>query len=106
MSDSIPEASLDERIWLTVAAIPSGRIATYGDIAARAGLPGGARRVGAALRRLPAGSGIPWYRVVNARGTSSLPEGSGGARRQQQLLADEGVSLELPLSQLFPRHRW
>ena len=85
--------SIDERIWLTVTASPRGRIATYGDVAERAGLPGAARRVGAALRRLPAGSTVPWHRVVNASGRSSLPPGAQGADRQLARLADEGVLL-------------
>ena len=98
--------SLDERIWLTVSAIPHGRIATYGDIARRAGLPGAARRVGAALRKLPRDTRVPWHRVVNASGKSSLPPGAQGQDRQREKLADEGVLLESGGQKVLARYRW
>ncbi|MEM6545688.1 MAG: MGMT family protein, partial [Pseudomonadota bacterium] len=40
MEDDKDAPSLDQRIWLTVNAIPPGKVATYGDIAERSGLPG------------------------------------------------------------------
>ena len=52
--------------------IPRGRVATYGQIARLANLPGQARLVGYALSALEDGSRIPWHRVVNARGRISL----------------------------------
>ena len=101
-----PTRELDERIWLTVSAIPRGRVATYGDVAERAGLPRGARRVGAALRRLPADSSVPWHRVVNASGRSSLPPGRRGADRQLTRLAGEGVLLGAGGKAVLARYRW
>ena len=98
--------SLDERIWLTVSAIPRGRIATYGDIARRAGLPGAARRVGAALRKLPRDTRVPWHRVVNASGKSSLPPGAQGEDRQRTRLAAEGVVLARGGQKILARYRW
>jgi methylated-DNA-protein-cysteine methyltransferase-like protein len=78
-----------ERIYAVVRRIPRGRVATYGQVAALAGLPGHARQVGYALAALPAGSAVPWQRVVNARGLISLP---GAAAVEQRLrLAAEGV---------------
>ncbi|MEO1079822.1 MAG: methylated-DNA--[protein]-cysteine S-methyltransferase [Pseudomonadota bacterium] len=97
---------MDQAIWLTVCAIPAGSIATYGDVAERAGLPGAARRVGAALRKLPQGSEVPWHRVVNAQGRSSLPPGKGGADRQLARLADEGVLLGSGGRATLERYRW
>jgi methylated-DNA-protein-cysteine methyltransferase related protein len=58
-------------ILAAVRAIPRGRVATYGQIARLAGLGGQARRVGYALSALPAGSRVPWHRVVNAAGRIS-----------------------------------
>lgn len=77
------------RIYATVQRIPRGRVATYGQIAELAGLPGRARQVGYALHALPDGSPVPWQRVLNARGEISLPGLSGA--RQRALLAEEGV---------------
>ncbi|WP_439100711.1 MGMT family protein [Congregibacter sp.] len=100
------DSDLDQRIWLTVCAIPPGKLSTYGDVAERAGLPGAARRVGAALRKLPEGSKVPWYRVVNASGKSSLPQGSQGADRQRAHLAEEGVLLGAGGAAILRRYRW
>lgn len=80
------------RIYAAIARVPRGRVATYGQIAALAELPGRARQVGYALHALPPGSPIPWQRVVNARGEISL--GGACAARQRELLADEGVELD------------
>jgi len=80
-----------ERIWRTVARIPAGQVATYGQVAREAGLGRRARVVGRALRSLPAGSGVPWHRVVNARGEISLPAGSDSAKEQRRRLETEGV---------------
>lgn len=85
------EPDIDHRIWQVVALIPSGRVATYGDIASRAGLPGAARRVGHALKKLPGNTRIPWHRVVNAQGRISLPEHSASQYTQRQRLESEGV---------------
>jgi methylated-DNA-protein-cysteine methyltransferase-like protein len=65
------------RIYAVVARIPRGRVATYGQIARLAGLPGHARQVGYALAALREGSRLPWHRVVNAAGGIS-PRGGGG----------------------------
>lgn len=79
------------RIYTTVAQIPRGRVATYGEIAERAGLPRRARLVGHALSHLPAAHRVPWHRVINAQGRISLPAGSATAREQRQRLLAEGV---------------
>jgi methylated-DNA-protein-cysteine methyltransferase related protein len=84
-------AQLD-RIYAAVMAIPPGRVATYGQVAEAAGLPGRARLVGRALRELPEDSAIPWQRVVGAGGRIS-PRGDGESEyEQRQLLAAEGVA--------------
>ena len=57
-----------QRIYAAIAAIPRGRVASYGAIAARAGLPGRARLVGKLLGQTPADMPLPWYRVLRAEG--------------------------------------
>jgi len=84
--------SLHQRIHSVIAKIPRGRVATYGQIARLAGLPGQARLVGYALHALRAGSSIPWQRVVNARGGISTPDGPEG--RQRRLLKREGIRFD------------
>ena len=55
-----------ERIWQVVAMIPNGQVASYGQIAALAGMPRHARLVGRTMRELPKGSKLPWHRVGKA----------------------------------------
>ncbi|TXH62414.1 MAG: MGMT family protein, partial [Thiothrix sp.] len=50
----MPKLSKSARIYAVVQQIPSGCVATYGDIAKLAGLPRHARLVGYALHALPA----------------------------------------------------
>lgn len=81
-----------ERIWQVVAAIPSGSVATYGQVARLAGLPNHARLVGRTLRDLPDGTRLPWHRVVNARLCLS-PRGDASATAGQRArLEEEGVA--------------
>ncbi|SFC33706.1 methylated-DNA--protein-cysteine methyltransferase [Pragia fontium] len=81
------EPSLPTRIYTVVASIPAGKVTTYGTIARLAGAAGAARQVGIVLSRLPAGSKLPWFRVVNAQGKISLT-GPDYIRQKQALLAD------------------
>ncbi|MFC4764389.1 MGMT family protein [Dyella koreensis] len=90
-----------ERIYAAIAAIPPGRVASYGAIAARAGLPGRARLVGRLLGEVPDGMTLPWFRVLRASGEVALPRGSKGFREQCRLLKAEGVEVKngrVPLS--------
>ncbi len=81
-----------ERVYAVVRRIPRGRVATYGQVAALAGLPGHARFVGYALAALPAGSRVAWQRVVNAQGrVSPRRDGSGVEALQAAILRREGV---------------
>ncbi|WP_266171252.1 MGMT family protein [Dyella subtropica] len=89
------------RIYAAIAAIPPGRVASYGAIAARAGLPGRARLVGRLLGEVPDGMELPWFRVLRASGEVALPAGSRGFREQCRLLRAEGVEVKngrVPLS--------
>ena len=81
----------DERIWQVVFNIPKGSVATYGQVAKLADLPGYARYVGYVLKKLPAGSKLPWYRVVNAKGQLSFEVSSAQFQRQKSLLDNVGI---------------
>jgi methylated-DNA-protein-cysteine methyltransferase-like protein len=81
-------------IYAIVRRIPRGRVATYGQIAELAGLPGHARQVGYALHALPAGTALPWHRVLNARGALSLRREPGADLTQRLLLEREGIRFD------------
>ncbi len=84
---------LRTKIHAVVRRIPSGRVATYGQVAALAGFARHARQVGHALHDLPAASDLPWHRVVNARGEVSARAAVGWEDVQRDLLEQEGVEL-------------
>ena len=79
-----------ERIYAVVRRIPRGRVATYGQVAVLADLPGHARQVGYALHALDDES-VPWQRVINAQGRVSRRSNPGWEGFQRQLLEAEGV---------------
>ena len=80
-----------DRIYAAVRRIPEGRVATYGQIAALAGIGRHARQVGYALNTLPDDADVPWHRVINAQGRTSPRAAPGWERVQRQLLEGEGV---------------
>jgi methylated-DNA-protein-cysteine methyltransferase-like protein len=85
-------ASAYARILAVVATIPRGRVMTYGEVAAAAGLGRGARLVGWAMASV--GKRVPWQRVVGKRragvGQITIKDPVGGATQRMRLEA-EGV---------------
>jgi methylated-DNA-protein-cysteine methyltransferase-like protein len=94
------------RIYAVVRRIPVGRVATYGQIAELAGLPGHARQVGYALHALPQATALPWHRVINASGSVSRRAWPGAELTQRQLLEEEGVGFDLRGRVRLDRVRW
>lgn len=79
-----------QSIYRIARLIPSGRVATYGQIAAFEGTCT-ARMVGYAMASVPSGSDVPWHRVINGRGSISFSPGSDGYQLQRAMLESEGV---------------
>jgi methylated-DNA-protein-cysteine methyltransferase related protein len=79
------------RIHAVVRAIPPGRVASYGEVAALANLPRGARQVGRALREAPADVALPWHRVLRADGRLAFPAAHPARVEQTQRLRAEGI---------------
>ena len=80
-----------DKIWQIVHQIPKGRVASYGQVAKLAGLPGYARYVGTTMKKLPKDSKLPWHRVANAAGKLSFPLNSTEYQLQKSRLEAEGV---------------
>ncbi|MFK8052101.1 MAG: MGMT family protein [Woeseiaceae bacterium] len=74
-----------------VSRIPRGCVCSYGKVATLAGLANGAREVGRFMGQLPAGSDLPWHRVLNAQGRIHNAADSPAGRRQVERLQVEGV---------------
>ena len=100
-----PAASTYQQIFAVIRRVPRGRVATYGQIAALAGLKGRARLVGYALHSIPPASVVPWQRVVNADGGISLAPLNGGLT-QRLLLEREGVRFDARGRIDLTRHQW
>lgn len=93
-----------ERIFAAIARIPAGRVASYGQIAFVAGLPGRARLVGKLLGDAP--PDLPWHRVINAAGEIALPKFSAAHREQKRRLRAEGVAFGRGGRVNLRRHGW
>lgn len=91
-----------QRIWQTVQRIPAGKVASYGQVADLAGLPGRSRLVAKALKQSP--TPLPWHRVVKSSGQIAFAKGSEQANEQRQLLISEGVQLRGYT--VHSAHRW
>ncbi len=81
------------RIREAIRDIPSGCVASYGQIAEIAGIPRGARQVGHALKHLPDGHDVPWHRVITASGRIAFDKGSRSFEEQAKRLAEEDIAV-------------
>jgi methylated-DNA-protein-cysteine methyltransferase-like protein len=81
-------------VYRLVAQSPRGKVTTYGQIARWLGHPSAARAVGYALHAVPAGSDIPWQRVINAAGRISSRCDRHYEAIQRALLEAEGVRFD------------
>ena len=82
--------TLFESILNIVRQIPTGKVATYGQIATMAGTQN-PRLVGYALASLKNDTTVPWFRVINSQGKISFPQSSDAFKIQYSLLIKEGV---------------
>ena len=96
-----------DRILAVVGRIPRGRVATYGQVAALAGLAGRPRLAGYALHALPEGTPLPWHRVLGAGGRLSLMRLDPAAATTQRLrLEREGVRFDARGRVRMADHAW
>jgi methylated-DNA-protein-cysteine methyltransferase-like protein len=94
MTEHVEE--LYRSIYAVVRRIPTGRVATYGQVAELAGIPGGGRVAGAAMKTSKPTDRLPWQRVIGKagknRGRIAIHDPVGAAV-QRQLLDEEGVAI-------------
>ena len=95
-----------QRILATVDSIPARRVATYGQVARLADLPGQARQVGYALHALPDDQDVPWQRVINAQGRVSPRGEPEWEDVQRQMLECEGVRFDDSGRTALSRYQW
>lgn len=97
------DRSFRDEIERLMSQVPSGRVTTYGDLAALAGHPAASRVVGGIAHY--GDPSLPWHRLVNRFG--GLASGYwGGREAQADLLAHEGIACEEYKVIEFEERRW
>ena len=97
-----------KRVYATVAKIPRGKVATYGQVAELAGNPKAARAVGMLMSRNRDTKRVPCHRVVGADGML-VGYAFRGIEGKRAKLASEGITFRgarvaMPLHHWRPRH--
>jgi len=82
-----------DMVYDVVRCVPPGRVTTYGAIASFLSL-GSARMAGWALNHSFGAEGVPAHRVVNRKGELSGRAHFKPPSRMQEMLENEGVSVE------------
>lgn len=103
------EGPFRERVYAAVRLVPAGAVTTYGDVGAVLGAPRLARQVGWALNALnerDVAPPVPWWRVINARGSISFRGDLSRGEEQQALLKAEGVGFDAAGRCDLRRLRW
>ena len=99
----MPPSLFTSRVLSVVRRIPTGKVATYGDVAAVAGQPRAARAVGNIMRECRARD-VPCHRVIAAAG--KLGGYGGNLELKRSLLRAEGVLVSGNRIRDFKTRRW
>lgn len=107
MSGKEAPGGFKERVLKIIAAIPRGKVMSYGQVAAVAGSPRAARQVGGILRHYDGNDNLPWWRVVNSAGHISIKRNfEATPARQKRLLEAEGVEVSPEFSLDISKYRF
>ena len=90
-----------KRVVHIIQAIPSGHVMSYGQVAAAAGNPRGARQVVRILHSMSEKYELPWHRIINAKGEISFT-----GKDQRGMLEAEGVAFTLNGKVDLATYRW
>ncbi len=83
--------SFQEDVYQLIRKIPTGKVATYGQVAQLVGSPKAARAVGMCMRVNPDAPATPCHRVVSSDGSLTGYSAPGGLPRKKEMLIGEGV---------------
>jgi methylated-DNA-protein-cysteine methyltransferase-like protein len=92
-TNSIVMTAFSKKVIAYIKKIPKGKVVTYGQIAALAGKPHGARGVGWILHACSKSHKLPWQRVINSQGRISFPRDSREFSLQKNMLLKEKVKV-------------
>jgi methylated-DNA-protein-cysteine methyltransferase-like protein len=105
MKETSAYSPFTARVIEVLRGIPKGKVAAYGQVAALAGSPLGARQVVRVLHTLSGTRNLPWHRVIDRQGRIALPSG-GGLELQRALLESEGVKVSREGKIDLRKHLW
>jgi methylated-DNA-protein-cysteine methyltransferase-like protein len=103
--ETLCEFSFTDRVIDVIKRIPKSKVATYGQIAALAGEPRGARQVVRILHTSTRKEKLPWHRVINRQGRIALKPDY-GYEIQRALLQQEGVEFDKDDRVNLERYLW
>lgn len=89
-----------------IKSIPSGKVASYKQIAELAGKPQGSRGVSWILHSCSTQYKLPWHRVLNVSGKIAFEPRSHNFRKQKKLLESEGVIVSLDGKLNMQKFQW
>ena len=96
-----------DAILKVVRIVPSGKVVSYGQVAAYVGTPRAARQVGWAMRTLEGAPDFPWWRVLNNAGRITIKGNQfNTAQLQKELLEAEGVEINKAFELDIERYRF
>ncbi len=95
-----------EKVIQEVRRIPSGRVATYKQIAELAGKPHASRGVSWILNSCSKSHKLPWHRVLSSQGRLSFAQRSLSFRLQKSLLQREGVEMTAEGKLDLKQYQW
>ncbi|MFW9905345.1 MAG: MGMT family protein [Candidatus Thorarchaeota archaeon] len=98
-------SSFSQRVKNIIKKIPTGKVATYGQIATYAGNSRAARQVAWILHSSSGKDNLPWHRVINSKGKISLPRNE-GYESQKGLLEKEGITFDKNEKINFDKYLW
>lgn len=98
--------NFNQQVYAAVSKVPFGTVTTYGYIATMIGRPRAARIVGWALRNLPEGVDVPWWRIINSQGYISIQNPHAPKELQKLLLEKEGIEVSDKLMVNLNRYLW
>lgn len=95
-----------DMVYEVVKLIPPGKVTSYGAIANYLGTRGSARMVGWAMNAAHNLNNVPAHRVVNRSGLLTGKNHFEVPNRMQELLENEGITVEENQIQDFAKHFW
>ncbi|MDF2614125.1 MAG: methyltransferase [Clostridia bacterium] len=94
-----------EKVINIILGIPSGKVMTYGQVSRIAGSPRGARQVVRILHGMSHKYGLPWHRVINAKGQIAL-RNDAAYKEQITCLEMEGVEVDINGEIDLAKYQW